>query len=284
MKRSLLPFALGVILGVGATLWAVGDVQASKPAGSCHPAWKCASSAPATPRTTITPTVAPTFTAVPTSAPTASSYTFDDEFSGTALGPAWHHNFHCCGVVTMDPSLSSVPGDGYLHLSVVSRAGTWYGTIVDTKGSFEQTYGYFEARIAIPKGTGLWPASWLYRDGGDEIDTMEVCANPLGANGGNDASVLHTTVHAGSQGNALGSAIVAGDLTSGFHTYGVDWRPTAIAFYLDGIQVWRETSLLVATPKAVLLNLGLGGSWCGNPTTSTPPTSEMLVDWVRVEP
>jgi hypothetical protein len=46
--------------------------------------------------------------------------------------------------------------------------------------------------------------------------------------------------------------------------------------------VWAETAHPVTTAKAILLDLGLGGSWCGAPTGSTPASSEMLVDWVRV--
>jgi len=239
-----------------------------------------------TPVPTPVPTPAPTPTPVPTATPAptqAPAYLFDDEFNATSLSSVWTHNYHCCGVVTMDSSLSTEPGDGYLHLSTVSRSGTWYSTVVDSKSTFTFTYGYAEARIAIPEGTGLWPAFWLYDTGIDEIDTMEICANPLGTNGSNDASLLHTTVHYGSS-SQVASQDRASDLSLGWHTYGVDWRPDHIAFYLDGVQVWRETSVQISTPKAILLNLGLGGSWCGNPTASTPTSSTMLVDWVRVTP
>lgn len=275
MKRLLAGFVAGVVV----TLLAVGPVQGG--VHNCKPAWKCNSpTAVPTVVVTVAPTTAPT--TAPTVTPTSSSSIFDDEFDGTTLSPArWDHDFTCCGVTVMDRSLVTVSG-GSLHVPVVNRSGTWYSDMIDTKREFTFTYGYAEARMAIPKGTGLWPAFWLYLSDVDEIDTMEVCANPLGTNGGNDASVLHTTVH--NSAGAPGKSTAAGDLSLAWHTYGVDWRPTYIAFYLDGIQVWRETSALIATPKAVLLDLGLGGSWCGNPTSSTPQSSEMLVDWVRVRP
>ncbi|HYM65095.1 MAG TPA: family 16 glycosylhydrolase [Candidatus Sulfotelmatobacter sp.] len=233
-----------------------------------------------TPTNSPSPTLTPTIS--PTPSPSPTGYTFYDDFNGTSLSSSWTHYYHCCGVVTMDNSLSNVSG-GYLHLNVVNRNGTWYGTIIDTKNSFKQTYGYYEARILVPKGVGLWPAFWLYNTGNDEIDTMEICSNPVGTNGGNDARLLHTTVHYGT-GQSIGSGYLSSDLSLTWHIYAVDWRADHISFFIDGIQVWKETSVPISTPQALLLNLGLGGSWCGNPTSATPTSAEMLVDWVRVSP
>lgn len=213
-------------------------------------------------------------------------YIFDDEFNGSTLGSVWSHHYNCCGTVLMDPSLSTVSG-GYLHQAVVNRSGTWFADILDTKTTWTKTYGYFEARMKIAKGKGFWPAFWLYNDAvnsGDEIDTMEVCSNPLGGNGGNDSSLLHMTVHKGTQATQLGNTLRTVDLSLAFHVYAVDWRPTYIAFYLDGVEVWRETSMLINTSKALLVNFGVGGSWCSAPDSTTPSGSEQLIDWIRVSP
>lgn len=266
---------------------------------NCKPAWKCQPPTPApsatlrptpSPSPTVAPTVAPTAaptavpTATPSPTPSQSVYTFDDEFNGTALSSVWAHHYHCCGTVTMDQTLSTVSG-GYLHQKIVNRSGSWFADIIDTKSTFTQVYGFYEARMKVPKGKGIWPAFWLYDDAynsGDEIDTMEECTNPIGQNGGNDASLLHVTVHKDTGSNQLGKGVRSTDLSLDFHVYGVDWRPTYIAFYLDGVEVWRETSLLISTRKALLLDLGVGGSWCSAPDSTTPSGAEMLVDWVRV--
>lgn len=42
-----------------------------------------------------------------------------------------------------------------------------------------------------------------------------------------------------------------------------------------------EARILIPQGKGLLLNLGVGGSWCGAPDATTP-NAEMLVDWVRV--
>lgn len=189
----------------------------------------------------------------------------------------------------MDRTLSYLPGDGYLHQKVQKRSdGKWYADLIDTKNTFTQTYGFYEARMKIVEGKGFWPAFWLYNGtfgtDGDEIDIMEICANPNGLNGGNDVTLLHQTVHKGTMANQIWSpkGEMGASLASDWHVYGVDWRPTYIAFYLDGKELWRESSMLISTPKAVLLNFGVGGSWCSAPDATTPVSAEMLTDWVHV--
>jgi beta-glucanase (GH16 family) len=216
------------------------------------------------------------------SSASAVTYTFDDEFSGTTLSAKWLHHIHCCGtLVGYDTRLTTV-ANGYLSMRVDKRSNGWYGDLIDTKTTFNQKYGYFEARIKIPKGTGLWPSWWLYNPAyAGEIDQMEICANPLGTNGGNDAHELHTTVHWSGGATTTGRYYTV-DLSQAFHVYAVDWRSTAIKFYLDGTLVWTWTTHIPTNPLPLLLNLGIGGTWCGAPNSSTPDGATMLVDWVRV--
>lgn len=251
-------------------------------AGGCNTKHPCPTPSPTvapTPTPTPTPTVAPTPT--PTPAPTTSPYTFADEFNGTSLDPAWRRSYACCGSTTMDRSLSFVPGDGFLHQRVEKRAdGKWYADVIDS--TFTQTYGRFEARLRVTsKAPGLWPAFWLY-DGqfgtdGDEIDVTELL-------GSEAMQCSHSTVHKGTASNQVYNPWAActgwGDATA-WHTFAVEWRPTYIAFSVDGVERWRETSLLITTPKRILLNMGVGG-WGGTPDATTPSGAELLVDWVHV--
>jgi hypothetical protein len=241
-----------------------------------------------TPKPTPKPTPAPTATPKPTPTPTQppATYTFVDNFNG--LSSTWQRHFHCCGVLGgYDPSLTSV-SNGVLAMSVDHRTGGWYSDLLDTKTTFTQKYGHFEARIKIPKGPGLWPAFWTYYASGGveaEIDAMEVCANPIGQNGGNDASLLHTNIH-WQNGGSSGDTTRTSDLSLAYHVYAFDWRADHISFLLDGAQVWRYTDAahIPDVPLPLILNLGVGGSWCGSPTSSTPDGAKMLVDWVRVRP
>lgn len=243
---------------------------------------------PVQPPTTEPPPVTepPPASTVP---PAKTPVTLFDDFSGTALNARWQRHFHCCGVIAnpggFDPSLSKV-ANGMLAMSVERRADGWHGDLIDTKTTFLQRFGIFEARIKIPKGKGLWPAWWLYAEASgwyNEIDVMEICANPMGANGGNDASLLHATVHWAGGGQS-GKQVRAADLSADFHIYGCEWRAGGIVFTLDGAEVWRytDTTHIPTNPLPLILNLGVGGSWCSNPDASTPSPATMLVDWVRV--
>src|SRR5436190_10384917 len=85
------------------------------------------------------------------SSPTGSSpYTFDEEFDGPDLDPGWQRHFSCCGTLAgFDDSLATV-ANGMLSIAVSKRPDGWYSALIDTKATWTQLYGYFEARIRIP--------------------------------------------------------------------------------------------------------------------------------------
>jgi beta-glucanase (GH16 family) len=211
----------------------------------------------------------------------SSPYTFDEEFNGPALDPLWQRHFSCCGTLAgFDPSLATV-ANGVLSMAVSKQPDGWHGALIDTKATWTQLYGYFEARIKIPKGTGLWPAFWSYFSGDGtqaEIDTMEVC----GAASSNAGSVLHNSVYWSDRNHASNETATV-DLTTDFHVYAVDWRADHITFYLDGRTVWtfRQASHIPKVPLPLILNLGVGGNFCGAPNATTPDGAQMQVDWVR---
>jgi beta-glucanase (GH16 family) len=252
---------------------------------------------PATPAPPVTTPAPPPPTPIATAAPPppATGFTFVDEFNGAGLAAAWKTS---CGssvwgpeTTGWDPQLSTVSG-GVLHVNA-QRIGpnSWRGGLVDTWSSFSQRYGWFEARIQIPKGAGLWPAFWALQhnpslggcgNGPGELDVMEILANPIGARNGEDASLLFQTVHDSSGGQQM-SWTRSVDLSAGFHVYGMEWRAGYIDYYLDGVRTTRYTGPMPNGSMYVLLNLAVGG-WPGPSDVNTPSPASMLVDWVHVRP
>jgi beta-glucanase (GH16 family) len=244
------------------------------------------STATSTSSSTETPPIAGTWQTV-----------FDDEFNGTSLNPVWHtaqywdHSVTVVGkgeLEAYDASGVSV-SDGQLHLT--ARADNQYGVpyvsgLVMTGGDqsnpaqqkFSFQYGYMEVRAQIPKGQGLWPAIWMmpagYDDQNGEIDVME-------ALGGNP-SQAYFTVHR--LGQLEQHTIVGADLSAGFHTYGVDWEPNEITWYLDGVAVATCTnqSLIPHEPMYPIMNLAVGGNWGGPPSSTTQFPASMNVDYIRL--
>jgi beta-glucanase (GH16 family) len=216
---------------------------------------------------------------------TLPGYTFDDEFDGTTIDPIWTHDFGFSGAENAWSNSQSSVADGILTISAQRTGFGWASDVLDTKTTWTQQYGYFEARMKIPKGAGLWPAFWLYASQHGiqpEIDVMEVCASPLGENDGNDASLLHSTLH-WARGGQRTARVRTVDLSLDFHVYAVDWRADHIAFLLDGVEVARfnDPDHIPTTPMPLILDLAVGGPLCGPSSALTPSSSMLKIDWVR---
>lgn len=146
---------------------------------------------------------------------------------------------------------------------------------------FAQAYGYFEVRAKLPKGKGFWSAFWLAPMDlawPPEIDVMEAL--------GHMPSTVHQTFHykdATGAHKQIGKAHNGADFTSKFSTFGLDWRPGLLIWYVDGRETFRISSPDVASKSMYLqLNLAVGGHWPGNPDQATPFPSSMVIDYVRV--
>ena len=147
--------------------------------------------------------------------------------------------------------------------------------------AFHQAYGYFEVRARLPNGKGFWPAFWLVPMDSSwppEIDVME-------ALGHMPSTVYHTYHYHGPAGkhDRAGKAYDGQDFTAGFSTFGVDWQPGLLIWYVNGRETYRFASPYVTAKSMYLqVNLAVGGYWPGNPDTGTPFPSRMEIDYVRV--
>jgi beta-glucanase (GH16 family) len=273
-----------------------------------------------TPAPSVAPTSVPTTTPPPPSSPGAGlTMTFDDEFNGAAGTPVntanwtddtgpWSQNqeLEYYANVTNSSAPNYAPQyaeqDGNGHLVITANSGNPFSATcsygpcqyvsarLTTRGIFSQTYGYFEARIQIPPGQGLWPAFWL-TDGtnatsGGEIDAMETI--------GSSPATVFGALH-GPGFNTTGPLTVeftepsGVPLSSGFHVYGVLWSATSIQYYLDNALYATVTPSTIPAggtwvfnqPFYLVLNLAVGGDFPGSPNGSTPFPATMIVDYVH---
>jgi beta-glucanase (GH16 family) len=176
---------------------------------------------------------------------------------------------------------------------------------LDSSTLFDAEYGRIEARIKVPdNGDGIWPAFWSV--GADyptvswpasgEIDMME----ELGDQPDEVYGHIHGPV-AGSTTESYGLPPTGeADYTppggqplgAGFHTYGVDWYPDHVSFFIDGhiyatiykTQMPSGDTWVFDLPFYLILNVAVGGtgSWGGAPNSSTVFPATMLVNWVKV--
>jgi beta-glucanase (GH16 family) len=161
-------------------------------------------------------------------------------------------------------------------------------TRIRTKGLREFKYGKIEARLAVPKGQGLWPAFWmlganfpntLWPECG-EIDIMEHI---------NTEDTVYGTMHWDNGDHAMygGSSPVSN--MADFHIYSIEWTPYHIRWFVDDIQFWEgniENSINSTEefhkPFFMILNLAVGGTWPGDPDGGTVFPAQYQIDYVRV--
>ncbi len=229
---------------------------------------------------------------VPVGVPGNWSLIFDDELNGNTLDlHIWNPNWF--GKSTTQPSdpvnaqdescnspAEVSEGGGSLSLSTatgpcVADNGNRFpfaGSLIDTYGKFQFTYGFLEARIHIPTnasgavvntpsfwadGTGSWPAT-------GELDVLEVCRGGF-------------AYHFHSSKGAYGACVPIAQL-GGWHTFGADWSLGSVTYYFDGRQVGSVTTGVTASPMYLILSQDV------DPTLGGPALApaHAMVDYVRV--
>jgi beta-glucanase (GH16 family) len=165
----------------------------------------------------------------------------------------------------------------------------------DTHGKVAFQYGFIEARIKMPAGSGNHPAFWMLGDNinqvgwpySGEMDITEIHSNePTTTTSATHYSTVNSpnTCCANHQYKvaALG---VGADTSAGYHTYAVSWMPNSISYYVDNRLISTTTpsnlgGLWVFNSKFFLIlnnavNAGFSGSW------QNLQSSTMSIDWVR---
>ena len=165
----------------------------------------------------------------------------------------------------------------------------------DTHGKVAFQYGFIEARIKMPAGSGNHPAFWMLGDNinqvgwpySGEMDITEIHSNdPTTTTSATHYSTVNSpnTCCANHQYKvaALG---VGADTSAGYHTYAVAWMPNSISYYVDnrlistttpsnlgGIWAFNNKFFLILNNA---VNAGFSGSW------QNLQSSTMSIDWVR---
>ncbi len=203
----------------------------------------------------------------------------------------------------------------YYDSPTIIAGRSWYqrSARITTQGKKSWTYGRIEARIAMPKAMGSWPAFWMLGDACDDsytssynvamehYDTMATNWSSCGEidimeHANNDTTTTQnafwdtrTTLEPWS-GDTIASysnAAEAGDV-SYFHIYAIEWDPKHIRWFIDDRQVHSlnieaSNKEELHRPFHIIINIALAGSYTGN----TPPQKAdfplyMYVDYVRV--
>jgi beta-glucanase (GH16 family) len=187
--------------------------------------------------------------------------------------------------------------DGKLQIIALKESYQGFNytsALLKTQNAYYWRYGRIEARIKLPRTTGFVPAFWMLSQDGlygwwpwcGEIDIMEHPTNQDKIFG-----TCHTYKYSYFTGtmNPAGGSIQVPDSETEFHVYKVQWTPEKIDFYVDdqnyftfnneyaGFEAWPFDQ-----PFYLILGMGVGGGWVGNPDATTVFPGVMEVDYVRV--
>jgi hypothetical protein len=159
-------------------------------------------------------------------------------------------------------------------------------------GKWSQRYGYFEARVKLPKAPGLWPAVWMMpdrgpqakgdrqstSDGGMEYDFIEYLTR-FGPNRYNVA--LHWDGYGADHKKTGDDGIYVQPDAEGYVVAGLLWQPGSVAFYANGKEMARRSDPRIGNVPSYLLVTLIAGGWGGNDLTGAGLPDELVVDWIH---
>lgn len=232
-----------------------------------------------------------------------------DEFEGEVLDTTkWTYDLGDWGwgnnelqYYTVDRKENTRLEDGNLVIEArMEEDGSWTSGRITTREKASFTYGKIEFRAKVPPLRGNWAAGWTLGDAYvdekswpycGEIDIMESVGYEMDDETGD--GVAHASVHTRAYYFKLDNHKTAirdvSNMNNEYHTYAVEWTPTEIKGFVDGIHYYtydytaNELEWPFNVGQNIILNLAIGGGWGGLKGLDPEMKSQkMLIDYVRV--
>ena len=235
-----------------------------------------------------------------TAVPLGYGLVWADEFDGSELDTTrWEHRFpgpRRDGVNV--PDAVSV-GGGNLTITTYTEDGTHFTGMIGTEGLFEQTFGYWEARIDFNDSAAMWSAFWLQsptngnpvgdpENAGVEIDIVEHHSELFTLDTSGIALHLLFWDGYGADGKSrLGASPDLG-LADGFHTYALLWSTAGYDFFIDDQPSGRYNGPVSMRTEYLILSsevepgVQAGSVPVGGYGSLAESQTTMVVDYVRV--
>ncbi|HBA98309.1 MAG TPA: beta-glucanase [Lachnospiraceae bacterium] len=138
-------------------------------------------------------------------------------------------------------------------------------------------YGLYQVCMKPAKNTGIVSSFFTYADNPwDEIDIEFL---------GKDTTKVQFNYYKNGVGGHEHLHNLGFDASDGFHVYGFDWRPNYIAWFVDGIEVYRTWGNMPSNPGQIMMNIWPGinvNEWLGAYDGKTP--LKAYYKWVSYDP
>jgi len=160
---------------------------------------------------------------------------------------------------------------GLLNLTVksdTSQPGYSYTSGLSFWNTFSFQYGDLRIRAKFTGGAGPWPTIWMLGQpcqsefhtdpdappcdtgGGGEIDIAEILSSNL--------THVNQQIHV--SGDNSGCYPSTSDVSTNWHTYGLNWTAGSLVYLIDGAVTCTVTTSVPNFPMFLILNVALGGS------------------------
>jgi len=196
-----------------------------------------------------------------------------DDFSGTSLNSNWsiYNSQWSSNPLANVPSLVSV-NNGVLSLSTSGQSGSGVCMCAGSAATLP-AYGRYDFRARMSAGASnggvimLWPNAEDWPIGG-EIDMAELSAG--------DRQAADYVVHYGADNRQI-LLTTQGDFTT-WHNYSVEWTPTQMRYWVDGLLLSTITNPAVIPTRAMHLVAQAGPH---GTISSGAGSSTMDIDWIK---
>lgn len=130
-------------------------------------------------------------------------------------------------------------------------------------------YGYYETSMQAIKNDGVVSSFFTYTGPSDNNPWDEIDIEILGK----DTTKVQFNYYTNGVGNHEYMYNLGFDASAGYHTYGFDWQPDKITWYVDGEAVYSTTTDIPSTSGKIMMNVwpGTGVDAWLNPYDGTTP-------------
>jgi beta-glucanase (GH16 family) len=198
---------------------------------------------------------------------------FSDHFTGTALDTAkWSTCYHWGCTNGGNKELEWYQAsqvrvqNSTVALTVLperTHGKEYVSGMLSSYGKFSFRYGYVQIVARLPLGLGLWSAFWTEPENGTwppEIDILENWAQ-------SDSISLFVHYNAANQFHFAN--VLLPTASSVFHTYGLDWEPGSVTWYVDGFR-WASFAVSITQPEYLIADLAVDGKLPPNSAVRFP--------------
>lgn len=141
------------------------------------------------------------------------------------------------------------------------------------------SYGLYEVKMKPIKNDGVVSSFFTYTGPSDNNPWDEIDIEFLGK----DTTKIQFNYFTNGVGEHEYLYDLGFDASEDFHTYGFEWLPDSITWYVDGEAVYTATENIPSTPSKLMMNVWPGtgvDSWLKAYDGTVPLSAEY--DWIRV--